>query len=591
MGGRAAAILLATLTGASAAAEPPGSIEALRAAVKVVLDREGVPGAGLALVDGDRVVWTGGVGYADREARLPVTAETAFRVGSITKSFVALALVRLAEEGRLDLRAPIAELAPEIAIENRWHASAPITLAHLLEHTAGFDDMRPNEMYAPLAAEAAPLVAVLARNPRSRVARWRPGSRMSYANPGYTVAAHVLEKLTERPYEDHLHETILGPLGMDHAALRLTPEIAARLARGYLDDGPPVPYRAIYHRPAGNLMASPRELAALVRLALARGAPLVSPAGMARIERSETAELRGTDLDYGLGNFGDVAMAAPSRGHDGGIDGFLSSYGYVPSQGVGWVVLLNSTRSYQALLEIRALAAAHLLAGRDLPPPPRVPVPDDALARLVGSYRPDAPRLALLSFLDDVGPRIEIEHTPSRLWVGRQGERWRVELIPMGGDCFRLPATSGCVLRFGEADGRRVVVGGAGHLAEEPAWLAAVWFHGSRVVFWVLGSGLLLIGWRRWWPTWTAATAFLATPAVFVASARAAAFGEPNAYTVGICILTIVFALASVVCLLTAPWRAGLAARTYAWLFAAGAILATAFFAAHGLIGLRLWAW
>jgi CubicO group peptidase (beta-lactamase class C family) len=84
----------------------------------------------------------------------------------------------------VDLRARVGDLAPELHIGNRWDAEQPITVAHLLEHTAGFDDMRPNELYAPLGAEAMPLAKVLARNTASRVARWRPGSRFSYANPG-----------------------------------------------------------------------------------------------------------------------------------------------------------------------------------------------------------------------------------------------------------------------------------------------------------------------------------------------------------------------------------------------------------------------
>src|SRR6185295_17396582 len=198
----------------STAEAPPRTIDELRAKISGILLREGVPGAGIALIDGDQILWAGGVGVADRATARPVTADTLFRVGSISKSFVALALVQLAEQGRIDLDAPVAALAPELAIRNRWAAVQPITVAHLLEHTAGFDDMHPNESRAPLAAEAMPLAAVLARNPASRVARWRPGSRFSYANPGYTVAAYLIEKITGRPYEQVLTRELLRPLGM-----------------------------------------------------------------------------------------------------------------------------------------------------------------------------------------------------------------------------------------------------------------------------------------------------------------------------------------------------------------------------------------
>lgn len=119
----------------------PATIDELRAQIAAVLEREAVPGVGLALVDRRGVVWAGGVGLADRDGKTPVTADTQFRVGSITKSIVALGVARLAEQGRLDLDRPLAELMPEIDVTNAWAASSPISLAHALEHTAGFDDM------------------------------------------------------------------------------------------------------------------------------------------------------------------------------------------------------------------------------------------------------------------------------------------------------------------------------------------------------------------------------------------------------------------------------------------------------------------
>ncbi|MGE5307385.1 MAG: serine hydrolase domain-containing protein [Hyphomicrobiales bacterium] len=85
-----------------------------------MLLRVHVPGAGIALVDGQRILWAGGVGVADRASGRPVTADTLFRVGSVTKSFVELALVRLAEQGRVDLRTRVGDLAPELQIGNRW---------------------------------------------------------------------------------------------------------------------------------------------------------------------------------------------------------------------------------------------------------------------------------------------------------------------------------------------------------------------------------------------------------------------------------------------------------------------------------------
>ena len=594
----------------AAALDRPRSIDELKARIAEVLERNNVPGAGIALVAGDRVVWAGGVGLADRATRRPVTADTLFRVGSITKSFVALALVKLAEQGRLSLDARVADLAPELQIENRWQKEAPITVAHLLEHTAGFDDMHFNEMYAPLSVEDAPLAEILARNPRSRVARWRPGSRFSYANPGYTVAAYLIEKASGRRWFEYVRDELLVPMGMRSAALRWTREVDARLARGY-DDGPDaIPYRAIYHHPAGNLMASPRELAALVRLWLGRGRvdgrQLVSRAGLERTERAQTAAISGLDIDYGLGNYGVAWPWARSRGHDGGIDGFISGAEYLPERGVGYVVLLNSTGRgvRDATLAIRRLAAEYLLGSVATPPPPRVDVPASELRPWVGSYHLANPRLQLFAFLQRLGGDFVVRFENGGLVVDDPFARRTVPLVPLGQGRFRYPLASGSHATFAhDADGQRIFYNWGVYARQEPAWIAPAIEHGARAIFWLLVSALALpiasLLWRRsgarvgWgWPL-VATLSFFAVPWLFVSAAIAHLLGERNGYTLAICALTIAFAVSAVVSLLQALRRLGqplpLIVRLHRLAIGLAAVAAAAFFAYYRIIGVCLW--
>src|SRR5258708_5220022 len=126
---------------------PPANIEELKSAVAAILKKYDIPGIGIALVTKDKVVFTGGVGKADVAANRDVTADTMFRVGSITKSFVALRALQLVEQHKLDLDEKVAEAAPEIPVLNLWEATNPVTLAGLLEHTAGFDDFPLAEFY------------------------------------------------------------------------------------------------------------------------------------------------------------------------------------------------------------------------------------------------------------------------------------------------------------------------------------------------------------------------------------------------------------------------------------------------------------
>src|SRR5687768_16964075 len=101
----------------------PETVDEFKAAVQHVLDDTRVPGAGLALVRLNGVEWAGGVGLADLDARTPVTADTHFRAGSISKTFVAIALVQLYEDGEIDLDTPVAELASDVEIDNAWMVS------------------------------------------------------------------------------------------------------------------------------------------------------------------------------------------------------------------------------------------------------------------------------------------------------------------------------------------------------------------------------------------------------------------------------------------------------------------------------------
>jgi hypothetical protein len=397
---------------------------------------------------------------------------------------------------------------------------------------------------------------------------------------------------------------------MTGAALRLTPEVDARLSRGYDEPEEAIPYRAIYHRPAGNLMASPRELAALVVLGLARGRyggrTLVSPSGWARFEHGETARLDPGDSTYGLGVYGDVSERALIRGHNGGIDGFLSSYGYLPEHGVGYVMLLNSTRSGPAFEAIRHLIVEFLLSGANVRPPPRAVVPEDELRRWVGNYHGASPRHQLFWFIERMLPGLELFVDGGRLYArGVPSTGREMELIPVGGDRFRLPDTCGSVLAFGrDAEGRRVFGGGQAYFVEETRTRTLAYCIVPTICFYILATGLLfpLSRFRRQvgpspsiaWPMATAFSFFM-TPRLFLAALETGGWGQCNVYTLAIFLLTLVFAIGSMACAVLAlrwlPRPGSIIGKLHRLVFAAAACLATAYLAAHGIIGIRLWSY
>jgi CubicO group peptidase (beta-lactamase class C family) len=385
--------------------------------MKDVLDKEHVPGAGIALIANGEVLWCGGIGEADIAAKRSVSCDTEFRVGSISKTFVALALLKLQEEGKINLYARLQDVAPEIPFKNRWEATHPVRIVNLLEHTAGFDDMEPSEVYNVHDRYDFPLLDVFKRFTKPQAARWAPGTRMSYSNPGNAIAGYLIEKTTAKPFDQYIRETLLRPMGMEHADYPFTAANRALLATAYEGNPPKASgYPFIYLRPAGDLKASPGELAKLVQVLLRRGragdAQLVKAESILRMEAPETtlAAKNGLRLGYGLCNYSSVEGGVVTHGHDGGIDGFISSYRYMPEQNWGYVILLNSDSSQQALESLNHLAVDFL--SKDFPKPqqPVTTLPAKALEMFAGYYAPRAPRSQLFAFVDDLtgGTRIRV---------------------------------------------------------------------------------------------------------------------------------------------------------------------------------------
>ena len=442
------AVFLSFLASSLGAQQPPDlphpkTLEELQAAMHDVIQKENVPGAGIALLASGELLWCGGIGSADLSTKRPMSCDTEFRVGSISKTFVALSLLKLQEEGKINIYSRLQDVAPEIPFQNPWEASHPVRIVNLLEHTAGFDDMEASEVYNRHDRYDFPLQQVFKRFWKPEISRWPPGTRMSYSNPGNAVAGYLIEKITGMPFDKYIRETFLRPVGMEHADFPFTDEVKPLLATPY-DGNPPKAggYPFIYLRPAGDLKASPGELAKLVQFLLRRGkagdAQLLSAESILQMETPETtlAARNGLRLGYGLCNYSSTQGGVVTHGHDGGIDGFISSYRYMPEQNWGHVILLNSDSSGQALQSLNRLAIDFLSSNFPKPQQPVVPISSQALKVLTGYYAPRAPRNQLFAFMGDLtgGTRIRLVNgklTHSTLFGPQE------PLLPVGKNLFR----------------------------------------------------------------------------------------------------------------------------------------------------------
>lgn len=487
-------LLLAMPSGFCLAGDGPSPLDsgALCAEISRLLETEGIPGAGIALLSRKETIWQGGAGRADVAARRPVTAETLFRAGSISKTVIALAFLRLQEEGRIDLQAKVSVVLPDFPLENPYEDTHPLRVIHVLEHTAGFDDSHPDEMFVPASLAVEPLSRWLGSRPDSLRVRWKPGSRASYSNPGYALAGCIIEKVTGRPFEEYIRQAVFQPLGMTAATFTVSPG-DERLAKAYLDRNlTPAPFRHARLRPAANLAATAAGLGRLVRMLLNRGridgTEFLPESAIQQMETVHTtlAARCGLTQGYGPGNDVDQQFPLTLRGHDGGLPGFASLFRYSPEAGAGYVLLFNTTGAAAGRQQIHRLIYSRLMASLAGPPPPPAPAPDrlpDWPAEWPGTYRLANPKDQRFSLRDSLLSPVEVIRRGDRLYLEGYGQPAR-ELIPAGTNLLRHPEEASASAGFTRDEaGELVLFTGNGWNYYEKTSRWRVWLHRLFVLF------------------------------------------------------------------------------------------------------------
>ncbi len=378
-------LLVPTAAGADSLTDLLADLEGVRQATNV-------PAYGFALVDTTSVLYADAHGTADLASGAEARTDSRFRIGSITKTFTALALLLAAERGLLSLDDPFATIAGPGLIDNPFASHTPVRLVHLLEHSAGLGDLNHEEMYhsdpTPLA-----LATAVRRYRANRRVQWRPGEYYSYTNAGAGLAAFALELASGRSYEHFLADELFAPLGMAESSVLLDEATAAHLVRGYDSDAlTPIPYWHMLFRPFGAINASVGDMATFVRFLLNAGRvddqQVLSAASIARMERVEStrAARAGLANGYGPGLYAWYNGGYRFFGHGGDGDGYLAHFGYSRAAGLGYFVVINAF-DHRALRGMRERIETHILATLPAPTPAAAAPPNATPPAMLGPYR------------------------------------------------------------------------------------------------------------------------------------------------------------------------------------------------------------
>ena len=384
----------------------------------------GVPGMTLALADRNGLLRSSQYGFADVKAGVKVAPETMFEIGSISKSFVAIAVLQLAEEGKLDLQKPVTNYLPWLKLESKF---APFTTHHLLSHTSGLSGI-------PLLARVAATTLRVGSE---------PGSSWVYSNIGYDLLGFLIEAVDKRPFAEAIRQRVLLPLGMNSSAPVISNEIRERLAIGYapLQSDRPFPLRGkLGEAPwvevseaAGSVASTAADMGNYLRMLLNRGAGakgrvLSEKAFELFIKPVIKSPFRGEDASYAYGLWVSNTNSQTLLRHTGGMVAFSSAMYADVTTGFAAFASVNAARlpgGYRPIPVIRYALALLSAAStsQELPPLP-APLPSPATVKnaadYAGTFSPASSsadqKLVLVSegdqlVLQDGGSRIVLEQS------------------------------------------------------------------------------------------------------------------------------------------------------------------------------------
>ena len=326
--------------------------DALAALAEAKMREHGVPGVALGIV-ADGAVTIRGFGVTNLEDPLPITPHTVFPIASISKTFAATAMMRLVEQGKIDLRAPVRTYLPEFRVRDE-SASREATVWHLLTHLGGWEGQvsgpdRGTETLANFVGSITDLMQVAP-----------PGKAWSYNNAGFSIAGRVIEVATSTSINRSIRDLVFQPLGLEHAGTTPGEFIVQRFAAGHVTrDGKTTLQRPYTHPPgvtAGGVGLCMTDLLAYAHFHMGDGTTVKGDRLLKResLEQMRAAQLRkqGTDDDIGLGWH--IRRVGPIRtfAHGGTLGGHVLLLEIVPERNFAIAILTNANSGWRLIQNV-----------------------------------------------------------------------------------------------------------------------------------------------------------------------------------------------------------------------------------------------
>lgn len=314
-------------------------------AIPRAMEEHGVTGLSLALVDGETVVWARGFGHADAQAGIPADTGTVYRIGSITKLFTATALMQLAEDGRVDIDAPVTDYVPELQVRSRFADTGPVRVRHLMTHHSGLPGDKIKGMFSDPPESYREIVDYVG----TQYVSSPPEFAFAYSNLAVGLAGIVVERASGLSYEEYVTRGILDPLGMENTSVSLNGRTAPAYSKAY-SGGLEREELDLGNVPAGGIYSNAADMTRFIRFAIGGGAV----DGTRALEEATLAEMlsaQNDGVERDLGRPVGLGWALSRAGldhvqrvawHNGATMYHQSTMVVLPEHELGVVLLSNS---------------------------------------------------------------------------------------------------------------------------------------------------------------------------------------------------------------------------------------------------------
>lgn len=318
-------------------------------------------GAAVILTQSDSVIFQKYLGYANLEEEKQVDSLSLFGVGSISKTFTSLAILKLIEEGKFELEDRISDILPALPLKNKWRRTYPLKLIHILEHTSGFDDLHPKNWSYPVEDDNFGLDKSVEIVRNSMIPRWEPGTRFSYSNVNYLLAGYIVDTYSPQGYDAYLRDQLFSSLGMENSTARSDELDPKHLAKSYYSNRTSRPFKHIIARPAGSIFSSAEEMGKFMRMLLKQPEDFLSVESYKELEKHHSiAAFEGTENGFRLGLQPTFRNGHLWLGHGGAYNNYKSVFKYNRDLDLGIFIVSNGPHSVKTLSELENKVFKHV---------------------------------------------------------------------------------------------------------------------------------------------------------------------------------------------------------------------------------------